>query len=89
MQVAIGIQVGSQQNGSTVVVYEIAIADCSGNGEFVYSLSPVFEPGIYVYTNAALTIPFISEGYWSSTGSGDYYPVDSNGLVLNVPYTCP
>ena len=88
MQIAIGIQVGSQQKISNIVVYELGIGDCPGNGEIVYSLSPVFQPGIYVYTNAALTIPFISEGYWTATGA-ENYPIDSNGLVLNEPYTCP
>ena len=70
--------------------YTLNIENCSGDLAIVYSSSSVFLPGVYIYTNLGLTIPF-SGSYWNTVsmiGTVGGYTIDSNGLILNGLIVC-
>lgn len=68
-------------------VYNFEILNCVSDSASVYSLSESFIPGIMVYTNPELTIPFTSIFTWNVTSEGMMYNV-LNGLVLNTGGFC-
>jgi hypothetical protein len=66
-------------------VFTLLLQDCPGNGYTAYSLSSVFAPGIYIYQNAGLTIPYTAIGL-GNDGVGTY--TITNGLVGNTFTPC-
>jgi hypothetical protein len=66
-------------------VFTLLLQDCPGNWYTAYSLSSVFAPGIYIYQNAGLTIPYTAIGL-GNDGIGTY--TITNGLVGNTFTFC-
>jgi hypothetical protein len=63
-----GIGIGwPNASASTSVIYTFIIANCAGETAYVYSMSSIIQPGIYVYTDVELTIPFgsIPGKFWN------------------------
>lgn len=86
-----GISIGwpnASSQGGTPTVYELTIINCPGDPQIVFSLSSVFVPNIYVYTDALLTTPFLTEVTWGVDGGATVYPIDSNGKVIDTPSSC-
>jgi hypothetical protein len=75
-------------NGSEPTTYNFALVNCAGNSQIVYSSSATFAPGIYVYTNVGLTIPFITLSTWNTSDVLMMYNIAANGLVLNTGNFC-
>jgi len=70
----------------------LLIESCIGRQTIVYSTSSVFEPGIYVYTDPEMTIPFASGGPENTSeliGQIGGYSVNNLGLVIGPLLTCP
>jgi len=73
--------------------YKLAITNCAGDTiAYPYSSSDVFGPGIYLYEDRALTIPFFIPGTWNAfTGLPieDGYLIDNtNGQVKTTLQSC-
>lgn len=74
--------------------YLLLIMNCAGNGAGVYSESSTFGPGIYVYSNPQLTLPFDGGGggvFWNTyTGSAisGGYEIGPTGDVKPYFGTC-
>ena len=66
-------------------VYTFYLATCAGDSYTAYSSSSVFAPGIYIYQNPGLTIPYTAIGL-SDTPVGTYNI--TNGLVGNTLTPC-
>jgi hypothetical protein len=86
MGIGIGWPNASAQAGNPTV-YTINLYECNPGPAFVtYSLSSTFAVGIYLYVDAALTIPVI--GIAGPVIGGTQYQITA-GLVTSQTYTCP
>jgi len=86
MGIGIGWPNASAQAGNPTV-YTINLYECNPGPAFVtYSLSPTFAVGIYLYVDAALTIPVTSAIAGPVVGETQYQITD--GLVTSQTYAC-
>ena len=72
--------------------YDLTITNCEGSIAYVYSDSPFFTEGVYLYENLELTIPFNGENKAWNTWTGfeitSGNSVDSNGFVNYLQSYC-
>lgn len=62
----IGIGIGWPNSTSRrETIYKFPILDCKGVEVEVWSFSPQFLPGAYVYKDSGLINPFAEAGYWN------------------------
>jgi hypothetical protein len=87
-----GIQASSATTTTTTTlppVYTFNLYNCPGDPYIAYSLSSVYAPGIYIFQDPGLSIPYtdLYQGLGLGTDGIFVYSV-VNGLVLPNPSIC-